>query len=212
MNTYTHIVQLNNESMVICMPVKMTQTRIMKLSFFFFKDIILSDTPFTWLWIWIIDLPFSSASSLFAMTSPELLYRFIPVSTQISVSLYSYGVCLSIANSWWKFFSKSGRRSNHFSLAKTDRDTKDCWIWKGRRIDAYVDTRWYIPSHVKIKISISCKNIEPLAISLCPFYLPREIKHAIGVIVYIPMHRQGSSKWRHSLHHGKITNIQMCLL
>lgn len=50
----------------------------------------------------------------------------------------------------------------------------------------YVNKQWCSPGHVNIKISTCCRNIELLAVSLHPCYLPREFSYAIVLIVYIP--------------------------
>ncbi|KAI3376464.1 hypothetical protein L3Q82_016931, partial [Scortum barcoo] len=73
-----------------------------------------------------------------------------------------------------------------FSTVRADRDTKACGKRKGGGLALYVNKRWCNPGHVNIKISTCCRDIELLAVSLCPYYLPREFSHAIVVVVYIP--------------------------
>ncbi|TWW81279.1 hypothetical protein D4764_01G0010940 [Takifugu flavidus] len=54
------------------------------------------------------------------------------------------------------------------------------------------DTQLYIavapddPGHITIKEQHCCKDIELLAVSMRPHYLPREFTHALAVVVYIP--------------------------
>ncbi|KAI3369427.1 hypothetical protein L3Q82_007652 [Scortum barcoo] len=73
-----------------------------------------------------------------------------------------------------------------FSTVRADRDTKACGKRKGGGLALYVNKRWCNPGHVNIKISTCCRDIELLAVSLRPYYLPREFSHAIVVVVYIP--------------------------
>lgn len=49
-----------------------------------------------------------------------------------------------------------------------------CGKRKGGGVTVYVTTRWCNPEHVNIKISICCRDLELLVVSLCPYYLPRE--------------------------------------
>ncbi|KAI3361741.1 hypothetical protein L3Q82_001954 [Scortum barcoo] len=77
---------------------------------------------------------------------------------------------------------------------RADRDTKACGKRKGGGLALYVNKRWCNPGHVNIKISTCCRDIELLAVSLRPYYLPREFSHAIVVVVYIhPARRRGGS-------------------
>ena len=73
-----------------------------------------------------------------------------------------------------------------FSTVRSDRDTNACGKQKGGGLAIYVNTRWCNPGHMNIKISICCRDIKLLAVSLRPYYLPREFSHTIAVIVYIP--------------------------
>ena len=73
-----------------------------------------------------------------------------------------------------------------FTTVRADRDTRACGKRKGGGLALYVNKRWCNPGHVNIKISHCCRDIELLAVSLRPYYLPREFSHAIVLAVYIP--------------------------
>ena len=49
-----------------------------------------------------------------------------------------------------------------------------------------VNNRWCNPGHVTVKERICNPNIELLAVSLRPYYMPREFTCTIAVAVYIP--------------------------
>lgn len=49
----------------------------------------------------------------------------------------------------------------------------------------FINSRWCHSGHVTIKQQICTPNIELLAVSLRPYYLPREFSHVLGVTVYI---------------------------
>lgn len=73
-----------------------------------------------------------------------------------------------------------------FTLVRADRDTKACGKSKGGGLILYVNNRWCNPSHLTIKDTLCCRDVELLAVSLRPHYLPREFTHVITVCVYIP--------------------------
>lgn len=56
------------------------------------------------------------------------------------------------------------------------------------------------PCHIMVREWICCPDIELLAVWLRPYYLPREILHAIVVAVYIPP--SGNSKSASSVIHN----------
>lgn len=68
-----------------------------------------------------------------------------------------------------------------FSTVRVDRDTRAYGKRKGGGLALYVNKRWCNPGYVNIKISTCCRDIELLAVSLCPHYLPREFSHATGL-------------------------------
>ncbi|KAM9737428.1 uncharacterized protein ACNS7B_013131 [Menidia menidia] len=50
----------------------------------------------------------------------------------------------------------------------------------------YVNNRWCNPGHITVKSVWCCRDLELLAVSLRPYYLPREFSHVICICVYIP--------------------------
>ena len=50
----------------------------------------------------------------------------------------------------------------------------------------FVNDRWCNPGHTTIKEQICNRDIELLAVSMRPHYLPREFTHVIAIAVYIP--------------------------
>ena len=49
-----------------------------------------------------------------------------------------------------------------------------------------VNNRWCNPNHASIKERICNRDIELLAVSLRPYYLPREFTVVMASVVYIP--------------------------
>ncbi|XP_049333313.1 uncharacterized protein LOC125801152 [Astyanax mexicanus] len=72
-----------------------------------------------------------------------------------------------------------------FSTVRADRDPALCGKRKGGGIALSIKSRWCNPGHVNVKEVICCQDIELLAVSLRPYYMPRELSHAILVCVYI---------------------------
>ncbi|KAK0137859.1 hypothetical protein N1851_025941 [Merluccius polli] len=73
-----------------------------------------------------------------------------------------------------------------FTSVRADRDTKACGKSKGGGLIVYVNNRWCNPGHVTVKVVLCCQDLELLAVSLRPYYLPREFSHVIVIGVYIP--------------------------
>ncbi|KAI3352795.1 hypothetical protein L3Q82_019369, partial [Scortum barcoo] len=67
-----------------------------------------------------------------------------------------------------------------------ERDTKVSGKSKGGGLIMYVNNRWCNPGHISVKTVSCCPDLELLAVSLRPYYLPREFSHVITVCVYIP--------------------------
>lgn len=72
-----------------------------------------------------------------------------------------------------------------FTSVKANRDTKACGKSKGGGLILYVTNRWCNPSHVTVKDTLCCCDLELLAVSMRPYYLPREFTHVIAECVYI---------------------------
>ncbi|KAI4890783.1 hypothetical protein NFI96_007798 [Prochilodus magdalenae] len=73
-----------------------------------------------------------------------------------------------------------------FTTVRADRDAKLSGKSKGGGLVLFVNIRWCNPGHVTVKERICCRDIELLAVSLRPYYMPRELSHAIAVCVYVP--------------------------
>ncbi|KAI3375834.1 hypothetical protein L3Q82_004108 [Scortum barcoo] len=72
-----------------------------------------------------------------------------------------------------------------FTLLRADR-SKESGKRKGGGLAVFVNDRWCKPGHITVKEQHCCKDIELLAISMRPYYLPREFTHTLVVVVYIP--------------------------
>ncbi|KAI3375234.1 hypothetical protein L3Q82_021731, partial [Scortum barcoo] len=72
-----------------------------------------------------------------------------------------------------------------FTLLQADR-SKESGKRKGGGLAVLVNDRWCNPGHITVKEQHCCKDIELLAISMRPYYLPREFTHALVVVVYVP--------------------------
>ncbi|XP_076607962.1 uncharacterized protein LOC143333672 isoform X1 [Chaetodon auriga] len=72
-----------------------------------------------------------------------------------------------------------------FSLIWADR-TERSGKRKGGGLAVFVNDRWCNSRHITIKEQHCCPDIELLALSLRPYYLPREFSHVIVSAVYIP--------------------------
>ena len=50
----------------------------------------------------------------------------------------------------------------------------------------FVNDSWCHPGHISVKEQLCTRDLELLAVSMRPYYLPREFSHVIAVTVYIP--------------------------
>ncbi|KAK0131578.1 hypothetical protein N1851_033754 [Merluccius polli] len=75
---------------------------------------------------------------------------------------------------------------NGFMTVRADRDHRLSGKKRGGGLALLVNIRWYHPSHITVKERICTPNIELLAVSLHPYYLPREFTCAVAIVVYIP--------------------------
>lgn len=73
-----------------------------------------------------------------------------------------------------------------FQTVWVDRDRCLSGKKKGGGIAVLVNNRWCNPGHITVKERFCSPDIELLAVSLRPYYLPREFTCAIIVAVYIP--------------------------
>ncbi|KAI4875879.1 hypothetical protein NFI96_009456 [Prochilodus magdalenae] len=72
-----------------------------------------------------------------------------------------------------------------FHLIRADR-TAESGKKKGGGLALFLNDRWCNSGHITIKEQICCKDIELLAVSMRPCYLPREFSHAIMIAAYVP--------------------------
>lgn len=68
-----------------------------------------------------------------------------------------------------------------FTAVRVDRDAKKSGKCNGGGLTLYINIRWCNLRHITEKEVICCR-----AVSLRPYYIPREFLHAIIVCVYIP--------------------------
>ncbi|XP_054866081.1 uncharacterized protein LOC129348770 [Amphiprion ocellaris] len=73
-----------------------------------------------------------------------------------------------------------------FHLVRADRNARESGKRKGGGLAMYVNERWCNAGHISVKEQLCTKDVELLAVSLRPFYLPREYSHVIAITVYIP--------------------------
>ncbi|XP_065817350.1 uncharacterized protein [Labrus bergylta] len=73
-----------------------------------------------------------------------------------------------------------------FHLVRADRSARESGKKKGGGIAMYVNERWCNSGHITVKEQRCTKDAELLAVSIRPYYLPREFSHVIAVTVYIP--------------------------
>ena len=73
-----------------------------------------------------------------------------------------------------------------FKLVRADRGAKESGKKKGGGLAMYVNNRWCNPHHISIKEHCCTPDIEILAVSIRPFYLPREFSHVIAITCTSP--------------------------
>uniref|UniRef100_A0A665T724 Reverse transcriptase domain-containing protein n=1 Tax=Echeneis naucrates TaxID=173247 RepID=A0A665T724_ECHNA len=73
-----------------------------------------------------------------------------------------------------------------FTVVRADRDANACGKSRGGGLIIYINHRWCSPGHVTVKEVLCCPDLELLAVSLRPYYIPREFSHVIALCVYIP--------------------------
>ena len=72
-----------------------------------------------------------------------------------------------------------------FAIVRSDRTTKS-GKQTGGGVCAYINDKWAHNNNIHIKKTLCTPDIELLAVSIRPYYLPREISHVIINLVYIP--------------------------
>ncbi|KAK7877850.1 hypothetical protein WMY93_031490 [Mugilogobius chulae] len=74
---------------------------------------------------------------------------------------------------------------DNFHLLRADR-TAESGKKKGGGLAVFVNEKWCKPGHCVVKEQRCNKDIELLAVSVRPYYLPREFTHVIVIAVYVP--------------------------
>jgi len=70
-----------------------------------------------------------------------------------------------------------------FQLVWADRSCSESSKKKGGGVAIYGNNRWCNPGHITVKECVCSPDIELLAVSLRPYYLPREFSQAIMIVV-----------------------------
>ena len=73
-----------------------------------------------------------------------------------------------------------------FQTVRADRNHRESGKRKGGGLAILINNKWCHPGHVTVKERVCSPDIELLAVSLRPYYLPREFSHVIFLVVYIP--------------------------
>lgn len=74
---------------------------------------------------------------------------------------------------------------NGFMLLLADQRTAESSKRKGGGL-VFINNRWSNSGHITVKEQICGRDIELLAVSIRPYYLPRELSRIIMLAVYIP--------------------------
>ena len=73
-----------------------------------------------------------------------------------------------------------------FQLIRADRNATESSKKKGGGIAVFVNERWCNPGHISVKEQLCTRDLELLAVSMWPYYIPREFSHVIAMTVYSP--------------------------
>ncbi|KAI4903430.1 hypothetical protein NFI96_002603 [Prochilodus magdalenae] len=92
-----------------------------------------------------------------------------------------------------------------FHRIRVDR-TAESGKKKGGGLAVFVNGRWCNSGHITIKEQICCKDIELLAVSMRPCYLPREFSHAIAIAAYVP--RSANADAACDVLHSAVSRLQ----
>ncbi|KAI3351339.1 hypothetical protein L3Q82_005886 [Scortum barcoo] len=72
-------------------------------------------------------------------------------------------------------------------VIRADRNIRESGKKKEGGIALFVNDRWCNPGHIHVKEQRCTRDIELLAVSIRPYYLPREFSHVIAITTtYIP--------------------------
>ena len=102
-----------------------------------------------------------------------------------------------------------------FTIVRSDRTTKSGKQTGG--VCAYINDKWAHNNNIHIKKTLCTPDIELLAVSIRPYYLPREISHVIINVVYIPpeanttVSKEIISDWLHELETSHPDSLRLVL-
>ena len=100
--------------------------------------------------------------------------------------VYRESSVLCFTETWLREDTPDGNVTvDGFQTVRADRSHRESGKKKGGGL-AILINKWCHPSHVTVKERVCSPDIELLAVSLRPYYLPREFSHVIIVVVYIP--------------------------
>ncbi|KAK2811705.1 hypothetical protein Q5P01_000176 [Channa striata] len=75
---------------------------------------------------------------------------------------------------------------NRLTLMRADRTAAESGKKKGGGLAEFVNNSWCNPVHITVKRQLCSKDVELVAGSVRPYYLPREFSHVLAVTVYVP--------------------------
>ncbi|CAL9695395.1 unnamed protein product [Knipowitschia caucasica] len=93
-----------------------------------------------------------------------------------------------------------------FKLVRADRCAEGSGKSKGGGVAVYVNEQWCIPTHVHVVQRTCTQDLELLAVSMRPRYLPREFSHTVVLCAYIPPSADAAAACEEM--HRTVTQIQ----
>ncbi len=101
--------------------------------------------------------------------------------------LFRQSSLLCFTESWLNDSSPASyTEMDGFSVFRLDRDCEKTGKKTGVGVCLYVNEQWCHSGHITVKESVCEENIELLAVSCRPYYLPRELSNVIVTVTYIP--------------------------
>ena len=103
-----------------------------------------------------------------------------------------------------------------FTIVRSDQTAKS-GKQTGGGVCAYINDKWAHNNNIHIKKTLCTPDIKLLAVSIRPYYLPREISHVIINAVYIPPEAKTTvsteiiSDWLHELETSHPDSLRLVL-
>ena len=85
-----------------------------------------------------------------------------------------------------EYIPDSNTTVDGFQTVRTNRNHRESGKRKGGGLAILINNKWCHPGYVTIKERVCSSDIELLAVSLRPYYVPREVSQVIILVVYIP--------------------------